>query len=607
MAEKIVSMNIRDISEGDIVARDVYIGRTLLVPRGTVIKPYIIERMLKFKVMEVPIKVHDSTSEETKKQLAPAATNDIFAAPDYEQLDQLMEQQDPDDINEITYQVFMEGLKRVVTESRYGLAFNDNKQLSYVYELWQTLLGERYYLQLIQQLKQWDLPTYEHSLDTFILGALFAKHIGTGDEELFAAACMLHDIGKFKIPRKILANESKLQPEEFAIIKMHVDYGVQMLGDHDPNSPLIPIVQQHHERMDGSGYPKGLKEKDIDLFARMLMVIDVYSALTLKRPYRTPLTSEKALEVMLFESRLYDSYVLREFIQMLHIFPQYANLELTDGNVVMVTNINPQVPYLPMVLDKEKGKAFQIPNDLSVSVRRMLSWPGMNQFQNYNGYVIGELRLLLQNYLLLGEKQKVISLFQSLLNTMLPEVLFFQMLLKGVKWIQQMHHLGVLKQDVYQKACEISRDVLVLFRTASTPVKREEKVAVAPLLFVQEGERDGQWMADIASAGFALKGYRTIMLHHGFTPDELLECVKTEKVRYLCVVAPTMMDVLAAEPMLRNMKQQANVVVALCTDFLNTPPKSDQHRWSIELTGDLPQLIENITLIESVSSEKNTG
>jgi putative nucleotidyltransferase with HDIG domain len=106
----------------------------------------------------------------------------------------------------------------------------------------------------------------------------------------------LHDLGKISVPSEILTKPSKLTPVEFEIIKSHVDYGYDVLKKLDLPWPVADIVRQHHERMDGSGYPDGLVREEILPEAKVLAVADVVEAMTSHRPYRPGLGLEKACE-----------------------------------------------------------------------------------------------------------------------------------------------------------------------------------------------------------------------------------------------------------------------------------------------------------------------
>lgn len=129
--------------------------------------------------------------------------------------------------------------------------------------------------------------------------------------ERVSVAAILHDIGKISVPTDVLAKSGKLLPVEFEMIKYHVEMGASLLEELDSNKIISEIVKQHHERLDGSGYPRGLKGEQIMLEARIIAVADVVEAISSHRPYRPALGVGKALdEIQLNKGKLYDPAVV---------------------------------------------------------------------------------------------------------------------------------------------------------------------------------------------------------------------------------------------------------------------------------------------------------
>ena len=140
-------------------------------------------------------------------------------------------------------------------------------------------------------------------------------------------AAMVHDIGKLGVPSDILAKGSKLSAVEYAIAKEHVNFGHSILKDIPFKPPVAEIVLQHHELMDGTGYPRGLKGDEILPEARVLMVANKISSLCSHRPYRAAITLDKAMKQVLEMSgkqldtdsvqsakRLFDRQILQSII-----------------------------------------------------------------------------------------------------------------------------------------------------------------------------------------------------------------------------------------------------------------------------------------------------
>ncbi len=143
-----------------------------------------------------------------------------------------------------------------------------------------------------------DAYTIEHQKKTAILAKALAKETGLSKTRTTGVyiAALIHDIGKIVIPDKILNKPGPLTKSEFSIIKKHSRAGYAILKDISFPWPVAKIVFQHHERLDGSGYPAGLKGRDILPETKILSIADVVEAMTFKRPYRKALGSAAALE-----------------------------------------------------------------------------------------------------------------------------------------------------------------------------------------------------------------------------------------------------------------------------------------------------------------------
>lgn len=158
-----------------------------------------------------------------------------------------------------------------------------------------------------------DPYTMGHQRRVAHLAGALARELGLGEEKVreVVRAGLVHDIGKIQIPAEFLSKPGKLGEKEFAIIREHPNTGGDLLKGIELPWPLSAIVLQHHERMDGSGYPRGLKGEDILPAARVIAVADVVEAMASHRPYRPALGIERALrEVTTNAGRLYDADVV---------------------------------------------------------------------------------------------------------------------------------------------------------------------------------------------------------------------------------------------------------------------------------------------------------
>ena len=167
----------------------------------------------------------------------------------------------------------------------------------------------------------YDYYTYTHSVNVSVLGLLFAKYLGIdgGEMHVFGTGLLLHDVGKTEIDPQIINKKERLNDEEFASIKMHVEIGADILkhtGGIDSTS-FFPIMQ-HHEKYNGKGYPNGLKGDAIHKYGKISGIIDVYDALTTKRTYSDARKPFAALKIMNDEmTGSFDDKYFKDFILFL--------------------------------------------------------------------------------------------------------------------------------------------------------------------------------------------------------------------------------------------------------------------------------------------------
>ncbi len=165
-----------------------------------------------------------------------------------------------------------------------------------------------------------DKETEGHTLRVTELSEKLGKIMGINGEELIfmRRGALLHDIGKLGVPDAILLKPDKLTDEEWVIMHQHPKYAYDMIQPIEYLRPALDIPYCHHEKWDGSGYPRGLKGYDIPLAARIFAIIDVWDALTSDRPYRPAWEKEKVMEYIRSQSgKHFDPFVVDQFIKMM--------------------------------------------------------------------------------------------------------------------------------------------------------------------------------------------------------------------------------------------------------------------------------------------------
>lgn len=213
---------------------------------------------------------------------------------------------------------------------------------------------------------------FQHSVNVCIYSSILGQAYGYSRNELFTLGlgALLHDIGKTQLPQDVLLKPSKLTDEEFEVIKSHTTVGFKMLKD-EPNVPLLAahIALQHHERVNGSGYPRGISGPDIHEYARWVGLADSYDAMTTNRVYKGPKLPHVAMEDLYAGAgELYDKTMVELFRNKIAIYPIGMLLSLTTGETGVVVDVNahsPQRPVIRVLYDEAGQKVGPYEIDLS--------------------------------------------------------------------------------------------------------------------------------------------------------------------------------------------------------------------------------------------------
>lgn len=201
-----------------------------------------------------------------------------------------------------------------------------------------------------------DAPDYilEHSVNCAIYMTIFAKHMGF-DKELCTELCLagfLMDSGMATVPQDILAKPGTLNKDEMALILPHVDFGIEMIEQSDSVSDVVlGIVRDHHERLDGSGYPEGKAGEHINTYGRMAAIVDSYDAMTNDRPYRRGMSPTNSLKQLLADSSgRYDQSLVQQFIRSIGVHPVGSLVKLKSGKLGIIVKANKADPLKPLVM-----------------------------------------------------------------------------------------------------------------------------------------------------------------------------------------------------------------------------------------------------------------
>ncbi len=220
----------------------------------------------------------------------------------------------------------------------------------------------------IGALKISDEYTFKHSVDVATMSMIIGKKYGLDSKQIYeiGIAGLLHDIGKSKIPNEILNKPARLTDDEFAIMKQHSVYGYHILQRKEQLSKdIIYGVLQHHEKLNGRGYPMGVDRNKISLFARILSIADIYDALVTERPYKKGFSPRTAVEMLMSMTEELDIEAMRSFMSSIILYPVGSNVELSNGEKAKVVENRPECVLRPTVVGLKSGKLYNLADDLS--------------------------------------------------------------------------------------------------------------------------------------------------------------------------------------------------------------------------------------------------
>jgi HD-GYP domain-containing protein (c-di-GMP phosphodiesterase class II) len=204
---------------------------------------------------------------------------------------------------------------------------------------------------------------YHHGVSMAVWAAIVGRHIGLNRHELekLAVGCAMCDIGMTQLPPELLDQSDNLSPEQLRIIRAHPTMGSELVcRSKNIDFEILGIIENHHERMDGSGYPRGIQGAAIPLLARIAGLVDTYDAMITPRPYATARTSHEATQELLdCKGRQFQEALVEQFVQAIGLFPTGTMVELNTGEVGIVAAQNATrrlKPELIIVLDANKAR-----------------------------------------------------------------------------------------------------------------------------------------------------------------------------------------------------------------------------------------------------------
>jgi HD-GYP domain-containing protein (c-di-GMP phosphodiesterase class II) len=227
----------------------------------------------------------------------------------------------------------------------------------------------------LTQLKHKDEYTAQHSLNVCVLSIVLGRHLNLPEPQLnVVGLCgMMHDMGKMLVPLHILNKPGKLEEEELEIMQSHTTLGYELLRSSDGmHVNAIDVAYSHHERLDGTGYPRRIKPVHLSECARIVAIADMYDAITSDRVYQKGRTHLEATHIMSNMAGAHlDKMLLIKFIESIGIYPPGCLVQMTNGAVAIVVEVNEKMklrPKIIIILDEEKNPVPEAVIDLSTMI-----------------------------------------------------------------------------------------------------------------------------------------------------------------------------------------------------------------------------------------------
>lgn len=225
------------------------------------------------------------------------------------------------------------------------------------------------------QLKNKDKYTAQHSLNVCVLSILLGRHLSLSEIALnnLGLCGMMHDMGKMLVPLEILNKPGMLEPEEMRIMQSHTTLGYELLKSSPNMYPgAVDVAWTHHERLDGKGYPRQISHGAISHFAKIVTIVDMYDAITSDRVYQKGRTHLEATNILTnMSGAQLEPLLVIKFIESLGVYPPGCLVEMTNGSIAIVVEVNDKIKLRPKViilLDEDKNTVPEEVIDLSKMV-----------------------------------------------------------------------------------------------------------------------------------------------------------------------------------------------------------------------------------------------
>ncbi|MDC7224433.1 MAG: HD-GYP domain-containing protein [Spirochaetales bacterium] len=332
-------LQVDDLEPGMEFDQPVYIeGNSLFVPAGIKIKQKDIERLRKWKIVQVETEGH-------VRSLPPLFQPDsqqMWGVPSDAELFQFYSHT-VEKLNDMMDKISrMENITREELDALSGEIVTRVKEKQFES------------VRLILCNNSSNLEFAKSAFNTAIMALNIGISLGLDDDALteLADGALLHDVGMLRVPDDIKTKDGQLEKEELQTMRSHPLFSYQIIkSDLGLTEDIAQVALQHHERWDGEGYPQALKGDDINYLSRITSIADAYEAMISERPYRNSMVGYEAMKNILSDNcRRFDPDILKIFIRSMGIYPLGSLVMMSDSSIARVIGVNKEAPLRPEII-----------------------------------------------------------------------------------------------------------------------------------------------------------------------------------------------------------------------------------------------------------------
>jgi putative nucleotidyltransferase with HDIG domain len=371
-------ISIDSLEAGMILGKEILTEEgKLLLGRGVTVSPFFISRLKHIGVSSVFIR------DESTEDIIPVENiSEVTRGATLRHMRELFGS--AEEICNEMKGISVQAIRDAVTSDQFQNTFRDNPSFKKIQDDASTIVDQLIQGEVIlgmNSLKTYDNYTFQHSIDVTIVSIMIGRKLGFPVRRLreLGIGCILHDIGKTLLPKEIVNKPSSLTTEEFEVIKTHTTIGYEMTRGVESIGILPPhIALQHHEKQNGSGYPRGIvgtnhvvisdEPRTIHTYGGIAAVADIYDALSSDRPYRKALPPEQVIKILhSMAGTELNREILRYFLSITPVYPVGSTVLVTKGEYLkyfgIVTGINTDKldrPMIRLIFDSQKRRITPI-------------------------------------------------------------------------------------------------------------------------------------------------------------------------------------------------------------------------------------------------------